>query len=54
MRVLHALGIMRLEGRRQVTATAHCIRTFFNVYLRGAPARELTNYAEYPEIEVVP
>jgi predicted dienelactone hydrolase len=54
MRVLRTLGIVRLNGRRQVAMTAHCISTFFDVYLKGAPASELKSQPEYPGIEYVP
>jgi hypothetical protein len=39
MRALRTLGIMRLDGRRQIAVTAHYISTFFDVYLKGAPLR---------------
>jgi alpha-beta hydrolase superfamily lysophospholipase len=54
MRAMRALGIVRLHGRRQVAVTAHCISTFFDVHLKGAPASELKSLTEYPEIEIVP
>ena len=54
MRALRTLGIVRLDGRRQVAVTAHYISTFFDVYLKGAPASELKSQTEYPEIEFVP
>ena len=53
MRVLRTLGIVRLDGRRQVAVTAHCISTFFDVYLKGAPASAIKSQPEYPEIEYV-
>jgi hypothetical protein len=53
-RVMRALGILRLDGRRQVTLTVRCIRAFFDVYLKGAPASELKSQMEYPEIEIIP
>ena len=53
MGALHTLGIMRLDGRRQVALTKHYISTFFDVYLKGAPAAELNRHSEYPEIEYV-
>ena len=53
MRVLRTVGIVRLDGRRQVALTAHYISTFFDVYLKGAPASELMRQPEYPEIEYV-
>jgi dienelactone hydrolase len=54
MSVMRTLGIVRLDGRRQVAVTAHCISTFFDVYLKGAPASDLKRQSEYPEIEFVP
>jgi len=54
MRVLRTLGIVRLDGRRQVAVTAHFIHTFFDVYLKGASASMLKSQTEYPEIEIVP
>jgi predicted dienelactone hydrolase len=53
MQMLHMLGIVRLDGRRQIAVTAHCISTFVDVYLKGAPAAELQAQSEYPEIEYV-
>jgi dienelactone hydrolase len=53
MRVLRTVGVVRLDGRRQVALTAHYISTFFDVYLKGAPASELKSEPEYPEIEYV-
>jgi pimeloyl-ACP methyl ester carboxylesterase len=52
--LMRALGIMQLDGRRQVTVTVRCIGAFFDVYLKGAPASELRSRMEYPEIEIVP
>jgi dienelactone hydrolase len=54
MRAMRMLGIVRLDGRRQVAVTAHCISTFFDVYLKGAAAGELKSLSEFPEIEIVP
>ena len=51
---LRTLGIVSLDGRRQIAVTAHCIRTFFDVHLKGAPASELKSQSEYPEIEIIP
>jgi dienelactone hydrolase len=53
MRVLRTVGVVRLDGRRQVALTAHYISTFFDVYLKGAPAPQLNSQPEYPEIEYV-
>jgi len=54
MRVLRTVGVVRLDGRRQVALAAHYISAFFDVYLKGAPASELKSRPEYPEIEYVP
>ena len=53
-RAMRTLGIVRLDGRRQVAVTAHCISTFFDVYLKGAPASEFKSQSDYPELEFVP
>jgi dienelactone hydrolase len=53
MRVMRALGIVRLDGRRQVAITTHYISTFFDVYLKGAPASELQSQPAYPEVEYI-
>src|ERR1700674_5605922 len=53
MRVMRSVGVVRLDGRRQVALTAHYISTFFDVYLKEAPASELQSQPEYPEIEYV-
>lgn len=54
MSVLRMLGIVRLDGRRQIAVTSHCIRRFFDVYLNDAPASELKSQLASPEIEFVP
>ncbi len=54
MRVLRTLGIVRLDGRRQIAVTTHYISTFFDVYLKEAPASELKSQAKYPEVAYVP
>jgi predicted dienelactone hydrolase len=51
MRALRMLGIVGIDGRRQVAVTEHYISTFFDVYLKGAPASELKSQPEYPEVE---
>jgi hypothetical protein len=53
MRVLRALGLVGIDGRRQVTVAAHFIGAFFDVYLKGSPPSELKSQAEYPEIVYV-
>jgi dienelactone hydrolase len=51
MGVLRMLRIVRIDGRRQVALASHYIVTFFDVYLKGAPASELNSQPEFPEIE---
>ena len=46
-------GIVRIDGRRQVAVAAHYIVTFFDVYLKGAPASELQSQSGYPEVEYI-
>jgi dienelactone hydrolase len=51
-----AMGLMRtlgrmMDGRRQIAITEHSVSTFFDVYLKGAPASELESGASYPEVE---
>jgi dienelactone hydrolase len=53
MSALRMLGIVRIDGRRQVALTAHYIAAFFDVYLRGAPASELKGQSDYPQIEYI-
>jgi hypothetical protein len=53
MGVLRALGIVGIDGRRQVAVAAHFMSTFFDVHLKGAPASKLTDQAGYPEVEQV-
>jgi hypothetical protein len=51
MRALRRLGLVGIDGRRQLAVANHYISTFFHVYLEGAPASELGSRAEYPEVE---
>lgn len=53
MRAMRTVGIVRIDGRRQIAVTAHCISTFFAVYLKGEPPSELQTQPQYPEIEYV-
>jgi predicted dienelactone hydrolase len=54
MRTLQLLGIVHIDGRRQLAVTAFCLRRFFDAYLKGAgvvppkPASPL-----YPEIQAL-
>ena len=53
MYVLRFMGIVKLDGRRQVAVTEHYVSTFFDVYLKGTPASTLESQREYPEVEYV-
>ena len=53
MRVLHRLGIIRLEGRRQIVVSAHYVTTFFDVHLRGLPPSRLQDRPDFPEARSV-
>ncbi len=53
MRVMHMLGIIRLDGRRQLAVTSHYIGNFFDVYVKGRSLSELQSQPEYPEVEYV-
>ncbi len=47
----HALGIVRMSSRRQIEITRDCLRTFFGVYLKGAPPSTLRLLRKYPQVE---
>jgi len=51
MGAMRSLGVVRLDGRRQVAVAAHCISSFFDIYLKGAPASELKRQPGYSEIK---
>jgi len=53
MCALRTLGVVRIDGRRQIVVTTHYVSTFFDVYLKGAPASELKSQHEYPEVEYI-
>lgn len=53
MRLIRTLGIVHIDGRRQLALTAHYILTFFNTYLKGEPVSELNTQPIYKEIEYV-
>ncbi len=54
MHVLRFLGILQIDGRRQITLTSHFINTFFDIYLKGAPVSKLKNESRNPKIEFAP
>ncbi len=51
---LRMLGIVGIEGRRQLAVTAYCLRSFFDAYLKGTSVSRLSISSPlYPEIEVL-
>jgi predicted dienelactone hydrolase len=53
MRALRMMGVVGIDGRRQIAVTAHFISTFFDVWLNGVPASEFKSQPGYPEVEYV-
>jgi predicted dienelactone hydrolase len=54
LRTLRMLGIVGIDGHRQLAATAYCLRTFFDTYLKGtgAPPPKFPSPL-YSEVEVL-
>jgi predicted dienelactone hydrolase len=53
MRMLGAAGFGKLDAHRGLAITTTYVHTFFDVYLKGAPATLLTGLsAQYPEVRV--
>jgi dienelactone hydrolase len=52
MRTLRALGIVAIDGRRQLAVTVYCVHTFFDTYLKRTGASPLTLSSPlYPELQ---
>jgi pimeloyl-ACP methyl ester carboxylesterase len=51
--LLRVFGFGRLEGRRGLAITADYVRTFFDVYLKDAPASLNKPSQLYPEVQFV-
>jgi predicted dienelactone hydrolase len=50
--LIHAVGVSRLDGRRGLGITTEYVHTFFDVYLKDAPADALRKLAQrYPEVQ---
>jgi predicted dienelactone hydrolase len=47
---LRTLGLVHIEGRRQLAITAHYIDAFFDAYLKGGPVSALADRSGYPEV----
>jgi dienelactone hydrolase len=54
LRTLRMLGIVDIDGRRQLAVTAYCVHSFFDAYLKRAGVSQLQiSSALYPEIQVL-
>jgi dienelactone hydrolase len=54
LRTLRTLGIVGIDGRRQLAVTAYCVHSFFDAHLKGAPVSRLSLSSPlYPEIHVL-
>ena len=52
--MLRKLGLFGIDGSRQLAVTAHCIRNFFEVYLKESSGLEPNIQSSlYPEIELL-
>jgi predicted dienelactone hydrolase len=54
MKAISSVGTFgKLDARRGLSITTTYVHTFFDVYLKGAPASELTNVSpQYPEVQI--
>jgi dienelactone hydrolase len=51
---LRGLGILGIDGRRQLAVTAYCVRSFFDAHLKGTSTSGLAISSPlYPEIQVL-
>jgi predicted dienelactone hydrolase len=54
MGALHKLGILRMDGRRQLAVTSYCLHYFFDAHLKQSNALPpKISSALYPEIQVL-
>jgi dienelactone hydrolase len=54
MPVMRMLGIVHIDGRRQIAVTTHCISAFFDAYLKSPGTSQLNMSSPlYPEIQVL-
>jgi dienelactone hydrolase len=54
LRTLRRLGILGIDGRRQLAVTAYCVHSFFDAYLKKTgPSRLKISSPLYPEIQVL-
>jgi len=48
---LRAVGLVHIDGRRQLAITAHFIDAFFDATLKGGPVSAIEDRSGYPEVE---
>ena len=54
LRTLRMMGILGIDGRRQLAITTYCVHRFFDAYLKGSGVSRLDLPSPlYPEIEVL-
>src|SRR5450631_1049298 len=54
LRTLRALGVVGIDGRRQLAVTVYCVHSFFDAYLKGTSvSRPNISSPLYPEIQVL-
>jgi len=54
LRTLRMLGIVAIDGRRQLAVTAYCVHSFFDAYLKEESVSRLRIASPlYPEIQVL-
>ena len=52
-RMLQTVGMLGIDGRRQLAATSFCLHSFFDAYLKGTAARPQLQTATFPEIRIL-
>lgn len=54
LRALRMLGMIGIDGRRQLAITSYCVHSFFDAYLQGRGTSRLNlSSAQYPEIKAL-
>jgi pimeloyl-ACP methyl ester carboxylesterase len=54
LRALRILGVVGIDGGRQLAVTEYCVRSFFDAHLKGAGVSQLKISSPlYPEIQVL-
>jgi len=54
LRTLRVLGVVGIDGRRQLAVTTYCVHSFFDAYLKGTnDSRLKISSAVFPEIQVI-